>query len=115
VSQEEGGDVSMEIERDEEEFLAEIAEFDKDKVIMVLDYFSGPFFVDSRGNQVETLSICVKRRLLTVLNRIMLRLIALSYGVPDCTDKDLLNEKIKLLAILRQKVMGIADMLLIYS
>jgi len=109
VSQEEGGDVSMEIERDEEEFLAEIAAFDKDKIIMVLDYFSGAFFVDSRGNQVETLSICVKRRLLKVLNKIWLRLMALRSGVPDCTDRELLNEQIVLLTFLRRKVWRISD------
>jgi hypothetical protein len=71
-------DFDQEIKKDEKEYLHEISEFELEDIGMVLDYFSGPFFKDSRGNSVEKLSTPVKNRILMVLDKVESRLKALS-------------------------------------
>lgn len=101
----------LEIEKDEREYLEEISEFEAEDIGMVLDYFSGPFFVDSLGNNVEALSTGVKKRILTVLENMELRLKALSSGTTICTRKRrrleenyLLEEQLNTLNSLRHKI-----------
>ena len=90
------------MKQDEKEFLDEIKEFEKDDIRMALEYFSGPFFVDSRGVRVEGMSHNAKRRLLAVLKRIQSRLTELTHvRNPECPDVQFVDEQELLLNLWR--------------
>jgi hypothetical protein len=103
MSAKEEKDFEIEIKKDEQEYLDEISEFEAEDIGMVLDYFSGPFFVDSLGNSVDTLYSGVKERILIVLDNIELHLMTLEVNVVQ-------QEQLHRLNALRIKIDSVGSM-----